>query len=49
VIENALGEVDGVASEYYYLEEIFGQRDVSLFLETRISGLEKRGSTIRWT
>lgn len=28
VIDYALGEEDGEASEYYYLEEKFGQRDV---------------------
>lgn len=35
MIENALGEVDGVASEYQYLEEIFGQHDVGLFQENQ--------------
>ncbi len=35
VIENALGEEDGVAAEYYYLEEKFGQRDVDWFLESQ--------------
>jgi hypothetical protein len=35
VIENALSEEDGVASEYYYLEEKFGQRDVDWFLENQ--------------
>jgi len=35
VIENALGEEDGLAAEYYYLEEKFGQRDADWFLESQ--------------
>ena len=35
VIDYAMGEEDGVAAEYYYLEEKFGQRDVDWFLESQ--------------
>lgn len=35
VIENALNEEDGVAAEYYYLEEKFGPRDVDWFLKSQ--------------
>ena len=33
VIDYALGEEDGEAAEFYYLEEKFGQRDADWFLE----------------
>jgi len=33
VIDYALGEEDGEAAKFYYLEEKFGQRDVDWFLE----------------
>jgi len=35
IIDYAQGEEDGEASEYYYLQEKFGQIDVDWFLESQ--------------